>query len=223
VLDRNDATGHLLRQFVEATAFLKRNLRTGYRIETLGPREEVPEIPGAVLREALLNALTHRDYFADAEHIYVHVHPGRVEITNPGGLPPGLTIADLGTRAVPRNRLIADLFHRMGYVERLGSGIARMRQVMAEAGLPPPRFTVSADAFRIALETWSALGLGPETAPVLDAVRRRGHVTAAMVADQLKVSRDTAQRLLNKLVEAGLIERVGAARSTRYVLKDAQP
>ena len=68
--------------------------------------------------------------------MFVHVHPDRVEITNPGGLAPGLTVKDLGTRAVPRNRLIADLFYRMGYVERLGSGIHRMRQSMAQAQLP---------------------------------------------------------------------------------------
>lgn len=67
--------------------------------------------------------------------------------------------------------------------------------------------SLSPDAFRISLETWDALGMGPEAAPVLDAVRTHGHVTTAMVARQLKVSQDTAQRLVNKLVESGLIER----------------
>ena len=60
------------------------------------------EIPEAVFREALLNALTHRDYFADTEHIFVHMHPGRMVITSPGGLPQGLTLEELGTRSVPR-------------------------------------------------------------------------------------------------------------------------
>ena len=87
--------------------------------------------------------------------------------------------------------------------------------------LPPPRFTISPDVFRISLETWDALGMGPEAVPVLDAIRKHGHVTTAMVARQLKVSQDTAQRLVNKLVESGLIERAGAARATRYILKGA--
>lgn len=109
----------------------------------------MPEIPEAVLREALLNALTHRDYFADTEHIFVHMHPGRMVITSPGGLPHGLTLEELGTRCVPRNRLIADMFHRMGYVERLGSGIFRMRQAMFGACLPVPKFLPTADAFLV--------------------------------------------------------------------------
>jgi ATP-dependent DNA helicase RecG len=53
------------------------------------PRKEVQEIPEAVFREALLNALTHNDYFADTEHIFVHMHPSRMVITSPGGLPCG--------------------------------------------------------------------------------------------------------------------------------------
>ncbi len=222
VLDRLDVGGHLLRQFEGAAAFLKRNLRSGYRIEKMGPREEVPEIPEAALREALLNALTHRDYFADSEHVYVHVHPGRVEITNPGGLPPGMTLEDLGTRAVPRNRLIADLFHRMGYVERLGSGIARMRQAMAKASLPPPRFSVSADAFRVSLETWTGLGLDPKASRVLDVLRKERRVTSAMVCRELKVSSDSAQRLLAALVSGGWIDRLGSGRATHYVLKGSK-
>ncbi|MCF8146524.1 MAG: hypothetical protein K9N21_21660 [Deltaproteobacteria bacterium] len=68
------------------------------------------------------------------------VAAGRIEISNPGGLPDGLSLEELGTRAVPRNRLIADIFHRMGYVERLGSGIYRMRAESATRHLPAPRF-----------------------------------------------------------------------------------
>ncbi len=120
VLDRIDVTGTLEEQFEVAIRFIRRNLRVSYRIDQAGPREEVQEIPEAVFREALMNALTHRDYFADTEHIFVHMHSGRMVITSPGGLPHGLTLEELGTRSVPRNRLIADMFHRMGYVERLG-------------------------------------------------------------------------------------------------------
>jgi hypothetical protein len=79
------------------------------------------------------------------------MHPGRMEISNPGGLPDGLSLEELGTRAVPRNRLIADMFYRMGYVERLGSGIYRMRSAMAAEHLPAPRFLPTVNAFRVEL------------------------------------------------------------------------
>lgn len=217
VLDRADARGHLLRQFEEAAAFLRRNVPTAYRIETLGPREEVPAIPEPVLREALLNALTHRDYFAETEHVFVHVHPDRVEITNPGGLAPGLTVKDLGTRAVPRNRLIADLFYRMGYVERLGSGIHRMRQSMAQAQLPPPVFHPTEDAFRITLyASWQALGLSPQEVEACRWLSSHGGGTAADLASHLKVSRDTALRLITRLVTRGWIEPTGKGRAAAY-------
>ena len=70
VLDRIDVAGTLEEQFESAVGFIRRNIRVGYRIDQAGPREEVQEIPEAVFREALLNALTHRDYFADTEHIF---------------------------------------------------------------------------------------------------------------------------------------------------------
>jgi ATP-dependent DNA helicase RecG len=218
VLDRIDAKGHLLRQFGDAVAFLQRNLPTGYRIETAGPRREVLAIPEPALREALLNALTHRDYFADAEHVFVHAHPDRVEITNPGGLPPGLTLQELGTRAVPRNRLIADLFYRMGYVERLGSGIHRMRQAMAQAELPPPGFQPTHDAFRVTFyTTWEAPGLSPQEGQVARWLSARGTATAAEVAGHLKVSSDTSRRILARLINRGWIRMKGKRRGAMYV------
>ena len=87
-----------------------------------------------------MNAVVHRDYSIRGTSIYVNVFDDRVEIENPGGIPAGLSPKDFGKASVRRNLVIADLFHRMGKVERLGSGIKRMRDLMAEAGLLKPRF-----------------------------------------------------------------------------------
>jgi ATP-dependent DNA helicase RecG len=220
VLDRIDTKGHLLRQFGDAVAFLRRSLPTGYRIETAGPRRETLAIPEPALREALLNALTHRDYFADTEHVFVHAHPDRVEITNPGGLPPGLTLQELGTRAVPRNRLIADLFYRMGYVERLGSGIHRMRQAMAQAELPPPVFQPTETAFRVTFyASWDALGLSAQEAEVAQWLLRKGSGKVAELAAHLSVSSDTARRFLGRLISQGVVLSRGRGRATIYSWK----
>jgi len=167
VLDRLDVKGTLEEQVSGAVGFIRRNLRVSYRIEKAGPREEIPEIHEAVYREAVLNASTHRDYFSDTTHVYVHMHPGRMEISNPGGLPDGLSLEELGTRAVPRNRLIADIFYRMGYVERLGSGIYRMRSAMAAEHLPAPRFLPTVNAFRVELfSSFLTAGLSQEEAEI---------------------------------------------------------
>jgi len=222
ILDRIDAKGTLEEQFSSAVGFIRRNIRVGYRIEQAGPREEVQEIPEAVFREALLNALTHRDYFADTEHIFVHMHPGRMVITSPGGLPHGLTIEELGTRSVPRNRLIADMFHRMGYVERLGSGIYRMREAMAAAHLPAPAFLPTSDAFLVEiLASFEAAGLSTEYARVCQWLVSHGPASIQDFMAALNIPKSTAHRRIAKLIADGWIEVHGAGRSTRYVLRKA--
>jgi ATP-dependent DNA helicase RecG len=108
-------------------------------------REDIYEIPIEVLREALVNALMHRDYSIAGTQISVEVYDNRVEIVNPGGLPKGLSIRDLGTVSIRRNELIPDLFFRLHKVERIGMGIQKMKVAMVAAGLREPVFV--ADAF----------------------------------------------------------------------------
>ena len=85
-------------------------------------------------------ALIHRDYTFRGTSIYVMVFDDRVEIESPGGLPFGITKQTFGKASIRRNPIIADLFHRMNKVERIGSGIKRMRELMRNAGLKEPIF-----------------------------------------------------------------------------------
>jgi ATP-dependent DNA helicase RecG len=103
-------------------------------------RKEILELPPEALREALLNAVIHRDYHFDTARISVEVYKDRVEISSPGGLPPGLKPEEFGKKSVHRNRLIAEMFQRLGEVERAGAGIRKMRDAIKAAGLRPPRF-----------------------------------------------------------------------------------
>mgnify|MGYP006299650315 CR=1 FL=1 len=102
--------------------------------------QEILEIPEEALREAILNAVMHRDYHFDNAWITVEIYKDRLEISDPGGLPPGITLNDLGKKSVPRNKLIADLFHRIGEVEKAGTGINRIKKLISDAGLPEPTF-----------------------------------------------------------------------------------
>lgn len=141
VLDRKDFNSDLLDSVENAMVFLKQHLRTAYRFTGAARRQEVPEVPFEALREAVVNAVVHRDYFERGANVVVEVFDDRVEISNPGGLPKGLRPDEFGTRSVQRNPLLADLFHRAHYIERLGTGISRIRDQMARAGLPPVKFT----------------------------------------------------------------------------------
>lgn len=104
--------------------------------------EEQPELPAGALREAVANAAAHRDYRSTA-NVHAYVFKDRVEIVSPGGLPAGMTEADLGTKSMPRNPLLFGMLYRMDVVEHIGSGVRRIRDLCRDHGVPDPIFDVS--------------------------------------------------------------------------------
>ena len=141
VLDRKDFAGGVVSDIEESLRFIQRNTRTAYRIQAL-QREEIPEYPMDALREAITNAVMHRDWFIEGANVFVEIYADRIEIVSPGGLPAGLSAAELGTRSVRRNPLVADLLHRIGFIEKAGTGIGRMRKEARDHGCPAPEFRV---------------------------------------------------------------------------------
>ena len=129
----------LLEQYTDACNFLRHNLRLARHIGNNGSQEQW-EIPLRVLQEALANALIHRDYERDNNPVYVEIYDDRVEISSPGK--PLLPIEQLGRTYVsrPRNPLIMKIFYLNGDVEKMGSGIERMKALLQEAKLPDPEF-----------------------------------------------------------------------------------
>jgi ATP-dependent DNA helicase RecG len=95
------------------------------------------------LREAITNAVMHRDYFEAGANVFVEIYDDRIEISNPGGLPKGLNKEELGTRSVRRNPLIADLLHRIAFIEKAGTGIRRMIEDARKHKCPEPKFKVN--------------------------------------------------------------------------------
>jgi len=112
IYDRKDVRDDLLTQFNESILFLQKHLNVRSEIRGVN-RYDIYEIPLDALREAVVNAIIHRDYSMRGTNISVNVYDDRVEIVNPGGLPSGLTKENFGKESVRRNPIIADLFHRM--------------------------------------------------------------------------------------------------------------
>lgn len=139
IFDRRDVRDDLLTQFDAAILFIEKHLNVRSEIKGVN-RKDIYEIPLEALREAVVNALMHRDYSITGTQVSVEIFDDRVEITNPGGLPSGLPRKAFGTVSVRRNELIADLFSRLLKVERAGTGIQRMKEVLADAGLKAPQF-----------------------------------------------------------------------------------
>lgn len=139
IIDKKTFDLDIITNIDDALDFLKKHLNLAYIIKDKRRREDL-EIPQVVLREALVNAVAHRDYFEKGALVMVEIFDNRVEISNPGGLPKGMSETDFGTRTLARNPLIASLLNRAGYIEKLGTGVPRIRKTMEEAGLPEPVF-----------------------------------------------------------------------------------
>ena len=105
-------------------------------------RENVPEYPMKALREAITNAVMHRDWFFAGANVFVEIYANRIEVISPGGLPTGLKLAELGRESIRRNPLIADLLHRIEFIEKAGTGIRRIRDEAREQGCPEPEFKI---------------------------------------------------------------------------------
>ena len=141
IIDRKIFNRDIINNIEDSVSFLKKNLRLEYHFpkEQLR-RKEILEIPEDALREALVNAVTHRNYITEEASVTVEIYNDRVEIYNFGGLHKKLKKSEFGIKSVTRNKLIASLMLRAKYIERMGTGIKKMRSLVRKAGLKPIKF-----------------------------------------------------------------------------------
>ncbi|NLL68309.1 MAG: winged helix-turn-helix transcriptional regulator [Clostridiaceae bacterium] len=139
VLDRKEFTGDILSNIEDTIIFLKKHLNLRYEIKSVR-RKEILDIPEVALREAVINAHCHRDYFEKGAQIMVEIYDDRVVITNPGGVPKGIDANKFGKISITRNPNIASLLQRANYIEKMGTGISRITNAMQKVGLPLPSF-----------------------------------------------------------------------------------
>lgn len=155
IVDRLDTEGPTLRAIEQAEAFLRRNLRVARLLVDRGTHfeeQDVPEYPLAAAHEAVANAVAHRDYAAPTQ-VFVRLYDNRLEIQNPGGLLPGLTLEQVlaGGESRRRNPVIAEVLRQMGKMTTVGRGLVLIRQEMAKLGSPDPQFASDGQHFRVTL------------------------------------------------------------------------
>lgn len=228
MLDDKEFGGPLPVQYFRAIEWLQSKLRLRYNIHG-SMREEEWEIPVTALREAVVNALSHRDYYEQGACITIEMFDDRVEISNPGGLLP-MVAKDFGKRSLSRNPLIFGLFTRMHLVERIGSGIPRMRKEMTEAGLPEPElhtegmFTV---IFRRPLNATvqidrNDIRLSARQKAIIDIIREQPEVTYETLAKTLDITSRTIAKDMAQLVEWNFIKRKGTRKKGCWELNTYQ-
>ncbi|MGD9153117.1 MAG: ATP-binding protein [Gammaproteobacteria bacterium] len=225
--DRIDIQDDLLTQYNEAQAFLKKHLNV--RTEITGfDREDIYEIPLDALREAIANAIIHRDYGVYGTNIMVEVHDDRVVISNPGRIPKGVDIKTLISGvSMRRNELIADIFARMDKAERIGFGLKRIAKIMKAANQPFPDIENNL-FFKITFKRpfytepttqmpseVSEKRLDETSMAILEEIKKNPNVTARELAIALNLTLRAIEKQLAKLKDDGVIERAGS-RKTGY-------
>jgi ATP-dependent DNA helicase RecG len=232
--DRRELQGPLSKLVQQADQLVYEEMRRDAVVRGL-VREEVPEFPPVAVREALVNAVGHRDYSARGSAVEVRLYDDALEIQSPGTLPAWVTIENLADAQYSRNELVMDGLQRLGLVEEAGQGIDRMIAEMEDALLDPPEFIERDSSFVVRLRgtsvfavedrLWVAqfadLDLSADAKIAIVYARRQGSISNEQLRSLRGVDRDGSRAILQDLVARGLLEAVGRGRGARYVLGSA--
>ncbi len=228
-IDMQVVGGDLFAQVEGALDFVTRNIRRGIEITGAKPaREDRWDYPLAAVREAVVNAICHRDY-EETGNAQVRVFNDRLEVWNPGLLVPELTVEALkgDHRSIPRNPLIADCFYRAGYIERWGTGTNRIIQECVASGAPEPdfeerpgdhSFVVRMRKSKLAPAYVETLGLNERQLKAIDFLRKNDEITNAQYRELTGVHRATATKELRRLADLGIVKLVGRGPAARHVV-----
>ena len=219
--------GSLFEVVDRAVDFVMDRLRRAVVPSESSPASEVRyEVPFRVVREAIVNAVAHRNY-ASKSGVQVMVFAGRIEVWNPGGLPEDLTLDMLRVPhpSVPRNRLICEPLFLAHYIERAGTGTLDMIRLCAEAGLPEPEFRSEGERFvTVIWRDWltekvlADLNLNARQQEAVAYVKRRGRIANSEYQQLTGATRKTAARDLDELSTKGVFKRAGEKRGSHYLL-----
>lgn len=191
-------------------------------------RQTNEEIPLVAYREAVANALLHRDYMAKGD-IKVELFEDRLEITSPGGLPPGISEEEYmdGRLSIMRNRVIADIFLRLRIIEKLATGIRRIKEYYAGA-VYQPKFDVKQNSIRVVLPKKIPEGevnkkgrdfqdVTRDEKKILDFMSKNGEITRQLAEQELKKGKTQTAKIIKGLLDKNYIVIIGKGKNTRYL------
>ncbi len=232
VIDRKDLTGDLLGLVDEAEAFVKKHTRLAYRFDGF-KRIDIEEYPYNAIREAIINAVCHRDYSVK-NNVFVNVFDDRIEIISPGNIPNNLSLKEVYGASHPRNYRILELFRKAGLIEKLGSGLKRMEELMLLHGLKKPLYQPTTAYFKVTffgpkdkiLELVKpsneldlrTLGLNERQIKALNFLQEKKEITSQEYQKFTGAIERTAQRDLIDLIKKGFILKKGIGKQTKYSL-----
>lgn len=223
--DRFQGSGRVFRIPVPANgAYIDRFNRTRAEFPGL-KRVDTRDYPPEALREALFNAIVHRDYSYSGS-TFISIFDDRIEFVTLGGLPKGIAMSDvmMGV-SVPRNRRLANVFYRLHLIEAFGTGMLKIKECYASCPCQPVVET-SKNAFKIMLpninyraETASEeSSLSEKEHQILKCISARQSVSRAEIETATGSSQSVTIRALKRLLELGSIQKSGSGKNTKYHL-----
>ena len=244
-LDSKTIIGPVPVMVAETLSAVRRNMKTASYVEG-GSRRDIPEYPQVAIREAVANALMHRDYSPEgiSSQVQVNMYADRMEIVSPGGLFGTVTVDNIGTygASASRNQYLSRILESAPYpagypetgyvVENKGTGFAQIQMALRECGMEPAVPKDSLSLFVVTMRKragGSVVGSAAQLKEtkekgrgnadtVLDAVRASGSISTSEAAELLGVSAATAYRRIKEMVGRGVLKPTGRrGRSTRYV------
>ena len=229
IIDDKVYGGPLMRQYQQAMQWLKGKLNIRYLIEGAGPRKEIWEIPETVFKEAIINALSHRDYYDKGARTTLELFKDRAEITNPGGLVSAISPSEFGTKSHSRNPLIFGLFERIHMVEQIGSGISRIRVAMTESLLPEPEFKTEGmftviyqrPVFKDDGKTVEKIveeTVEETREKIIKLIKENSHITIPELASHLKLTPKGIEYHITKLKKEKRIKHIGPRKSGEWII-----
>lgn len=245
-LDSAEYTGSLIILLNEGTSFVKRNMRTLWK-KTANSRIELPDYCERSVFEALVNALIHRDYLINGSEVHVDIFDDRLVVYSPGGMPDGTRIQERNIDSIPstrRNPVLADIFGRLGYMERQGSGLSKIRDAYRNAvnytEEKEPVFYSDRVEFTVTLKNlnFKAVESGylngylsgyldgylndkknEEELIVLELINKNPKITLNEIKENMQIARSHVQRIMKRLTDKGIIERVGSKKDGYWNIK----
>ncbi len=224
ILDRQEYSGDINSNYEKSFNFVQSKLNTEYIIKG-GPRQEVLELPEDALREAILNAIVHRDYFIKGANIQINIYSNRIEIISPGGLVKGMTVKDLGKKSLTRNNLLFGLMQRMDLVEKSGTGYLRMKRALKKYKLSAPIIETNKywfsvifkrpDLQKMTIKERLELSVGVEKSveksveKIVNLIKKDSNITQKKLSEKIGLSRRGVEKNIKILKDKKIIKRVG--------------
>ena len=226
--DSKEFSGSVFKQLEDTFGYLMLCNKTVATFKGL-EREERSDYPPEAIREALLNAIVHRDYSFSGS-IIINVNDNETEFISIGGLLPGLSPDDIRSGiSQPRNKSLAEIFHRLHLIESYGTGIRRIYNLYRNCSVQP-RIEITSNTFKIVLPNMNGnnvkekVGATPDVTSqkqtVLDFIEENGGITDSEVQELLDVKNTRAYTLMKEMEKEGLIIIVGRGSDKKYLKKD---